>query len=135
MTSTNPSSYSRGLLRLVTGAVFAAAIASANALVYPALSTAEPNNGGGVWDIERYDDCLHNYDPSRAGSEEEMDSMLKWCCDDSGGVWKVRPNGGGECVAPSGTAQGPSWRRALKTVPGDAPLAGVNQAAPLPVAP
>jgi hypothetical protein len=34
------------LAKLVTGAVFAAAIVSANALGYAAIAVAEPNSGG-----------------------------------------------------------------------------------------
>jgi hypothetical protein len=56
----------------------------------PAVATAEPNSG--VWDIERYDECM------RGGpiySEDDQYRRERFCCGQSGGVWN-----GAYCVAP-----------------------------------
>lgn len=59
----------------------------ASTLQYPAVAAAEPNDG--AWDVIAFDDCLKKYNPGQAGSEEEMEARIKWCCLDNGGVWKT----------------------------------------------
>ena len=80
------------LPQLVMAALCATAVAVR--LPYPAVATAEPNDG--AWDVIAFDDCLKKYNPGQAGSEEEMEARIKWCCLDTGGVWKDN----GTCVAP-----------------------------------
>jgi hypothetical protein len=70
----------------------------ASTLQYPAVAAAEPNDG--AWDVIAFDDCLKKYNPGQAGSEEEMEARIKWCCLDNGGVWKDNGTGTAECVAP-----------------------------------
>ncbi|MGX9790383.1 hypothetical protein [Mycobacterium sp. MMS18-G62] len=111
---------------LSTGTALAAtAVAFGGAATAP-VAVAEPNNGGGTWDIERYEDCLKKYNPGQGGSLEDIDSRLKWCCEDSGGVWK----GDGGCVAPSGNSVG---TRQIPSGIETAPV--VTQAPPLPIKP
>jgi hypothetical protein len=74
----------------------------ASTLQYSAVAAAEPNDG--AWDVIAFDDCLKKYNPGQAGSEEEMEARIKWCCLDTGGVWKDNGTGTAECVAPSPTS-------------------------------
>ena len=58
MTLTDPTTIFTSLRKVTRTAPFTAAIAlSANALGYPAIAGADPNNGpgGGEWDIGVYD--------------------------------------------------------------------------------
>jgi hypothetical protein len=102
----------RRLPQLVLAALSATAIVTASsvALVGNALPHSEPNDG--AWDPIAFDDCLKKYNPGQAGSEAEMEARIKWCCLDTGGVWKDNGTGTPECVAPppnsSGSRQIPS---------------------------
>lgn len=90
--ATTSYAYARKCLAV---SLFATALGVAANIQYPAIAPAAPD--GGVWDIERFEDCLKKYNPASAETEEEADSMIKWCCDDSGGVWNAATK---TCTAP-----------------------------------
>jgi hypothetical protein len=96
ITSTNPQLNRVKYAAMLIGAGFTVV---ASTLQYSAVATAEPNSG--AWDVIAFDDCLKKYNPGQAGSEEEMEARIKWCCLDTGGVWKDNGTGTAECVAPS----------------------------------
>ena len=89
--STNPQLNCVKYAAMLLGAAFTVV---ASTLQYSAVAAAEPNDG--AWDVIAFDDCLKKYNPGQAGSEEEMEARIKWCCLDTGGVWKDN----GTCVAP-----------------------------------
>lgn len=86
---------------------FAVIAASAVAIAFPAVATAEA-----VWDIGEYDSCTNTLS-GRPGSEnddimaQEIENQ-KWCCYKSGGAWSDKQG----CVAPAaegaGSARPPS---------------------------
>jgi hypothetical protein len=93
---TNPQLNRVKYAAMLLGAAFTVL---ASTLHYSAVATAEPTDG--AWDVIGFDDCLKKYNPGQAGSEEEMEARIKWCCTDSGGVWKDNGTGTAECVAPN----------------------------------
>ena len=96
MASTNPKLSRVKYAAMLLGAAFTLV---ASTLQFSAVATAQPNDG--AWDVIAFDDCLKKYNPGQAGSEEEMEARIKWCCLDTGGVWKDNGSGTTECVAPS----------------------------------
>jgi len=120
-----------GKRRLVTGAIFAAAIALANAFG-PTLATAEPNSG--AWDVIQYDNCVKSYPYDPSDDVVRYEDHLHWCCIQSGGVWDTNPDqpgGGFKCVAPS--PRNPQWTRKIPSGIATEPV--VTQAPPRPISP
>ncbi len=92
-------------------------------LAYPAIATAEPNSG--VWDIERYDECM------RGGPIDSLDDQYRrerFCCGQSGGVWN-----GANCVAPPGDSQGSRQLPGNIQIPSDIATAPVTRTPPRPI--
>jgi len=114
--------------RLVTGGIFAASIAFANAFgATPA--GAEPNSG--AWDVIQYDNCVNSYPYDPEDDIQRYEDHLKWCCAKSGGVWNENPDqpgGGFKCVAPP-----PSSRLGLRQLPSDIATAPVTKSPPRPI--
>lgn len=120
-----------GNRRLVTGAIFAAAIVFANSFG-PTAATAEPNSG--AWDVIQYDNCVKSYPYDPEDDVIRYEDHLHWCCIKSGGVWDENPNqpgGGFKCVAPP--PSNPQGSRLIPSGIATAPV--VTQAPPRPIAP
>jgi hypothetical protein len=93
MTRTFPAVPAR-LHRLMCTGLFAAAVAlGANTIGTAPVAVAAPN--GGTWDLDAYEECLKVMRPWESPTQELLDKILKYCCEDSGGIWD-----GNTCVAP-----------------------------------
>jgi len=104
VTLTGPATIPTSLRSVARAALLTAAITlGAPALGYPAIASAEPNNGGGPggeWDIGVYDSCIKNHPPLY--TQDEVYDWNVQCCNSSGGVWTAN-----HCQAPPAQASSP----------------------------
>jgi hypothetical protein len=97
-----------------------ALVLGGNALPIVATATAQ----AGAWDPIDFDDCVGEYvGLLKPKNQDEMDQILKACCESSGGVWKDNHDpayGPGEtCVAPPPDSHGTRQLPGGITIPPD----------------
>jgi hypothetical protein len=113
---------------LVAAAACAGAVAlGGSAFGYAAIATAQP--GSGVWDMEDYEDCILR-ETLKTSDGVLTFSVVRSCCENSGGVWEDHGGGAGKCVAPA--AQAPGSRSILPDL-GNAPVVTKTPRRPIQV--
>jgi hypothetical protein len=118
MTSTRTRALSRHLG--AAACLATALVLGANALPNLATATAE----AGAWEPLDFDDCVGEYvGLLKPKNQDEMDQILKACCESSGGVWKDNHDpayGPAEtCVAPPPDSHGTRQLPGKITIPAD----------------
>jgi hypothetical protein len=111
---------------VAAAAVLAGAVAlGGSAFGYTAMATAQP--GSGVWDMEDYEDCILR-ETLKTSDGVLTFSVVRSCCENSGGVWEDHGGGAGKCVAPAAPAP-----RSRSLVPDVADAPAVTKAPPRPI--
>ena len=113
---------------LVAAALCAGAVAfGSSAFGYTAVATAQP--GSGVWDMEDYEDCILR-ETLKTSDGVLSFSVVRACCENSGGVWEDHGGGAGKCVAPAAQAPG---NRSIPEGLGNAPVVTKAPSRPIQV--
>jgi hypothetical protein len=112
----------RAPLRHLGAAAFLATALVLGGNALPNLATAKAE--AGAWEPLDFDDCVGEYVALlKPKNQDEMDQILKACCESSGGVWKDNhdPAYGPAmtCVAPSPDTHGTRQLPGGITVPAD----------------
>jgi hypothetical protein len=88
---------------LAAAACAGAVVLGGSAFGSAAIATAQP--GSGVWDMEDYEDCILR-ETLKTSDGVLTFSVVRSCCENSGGVWEDHGGEAGKCVAPAAQAPG-----------------------------
>jgi hypothetical protein len=101
MASQLPDTLHACLRRLLPAALLAAAVTlGGSAVGDPTIACAEPNTGGGEWDIGKYDNCIagQKWMEGNPLYKEDVIEGKRRCCVGSGGEWNAAQQ---KCQAPA----------------------------------